>query len=376
MTSSEAHRFSSITDDSKAGILWIASLIAGVYSVLSVLVRFYIKRKCYGLDDWACAVATLVSLGSFVAIYVALSQGLGKSSTLLHATQLHDISDSVFASRIALIVALSLSKFSTVLLIKRLFSQDMALHQLLCDIVLGCIAIWGFASMIGVSVRCNPGTLLETASIGCSGQLLRWKLIGICDAITEASIVLLSTGLVWRLQMRFDVKLRVILAFVFRLPIIPAAIIHILLIHDIPADNLARTIIPALACEQVELGYSLLSATIPNLKSFIMSFDTAMMMDVSYKLNSMARSSTAGQRSDRNGSSSSKPPRLSDIEARDDFISRLRPASEGIRYTSEIQHSDNWEISNDDLSITDQERVSQDRAIRCDRQWKVEESYA
>jgi hypothetical protein len=53
------NRFSPITDDNKAGILWIASLLAGIYSVLSIIVRFYIKRQCYGKDDWLCAAATV-----------------------------------------------------------------------------------------------------------------------------------------------------------------------------------------------------------------------------------------------------------------------------------------------------------------------------
>lgn len=143
-----------------------------------------------------------------------------------------------------------------------------------------------------------------------------------------------------------------------------------------PDDNLSRNIILPLTCEQIELGYSLLSATIPNLKSFIISFDTAMMMDISYKLHSLAQSSTVGQRSDRVGSSASKPPRLSDVEARDDFIRKLRPGSEGLRYTSEIQHLKEWQTLNGDLSVTDCERVSQDKAIRRDMQWTVEESFA
>jgi hypothetical protein len=64
------NRFSPITDIDKGGILWIASLLAGVYSVLSTLVRFYIKRKCFGTDDWVCAAATVNPL-SFPLIFTA-----------------------------------------------------------------------------------------------------------------------------------------------------------------------------------------------------------------------------------------------------------------------------------------------------------------
>jgi hypothetical protein len=52
-------RFSPITDTNKAGILWIASLLSGIYAVLAILIRWYQKRKCFGLDDWVCVAATV-----------------------------------------------------------------------------------------------------------------------------------------------------------------------------------------------------------------------------------------------------------------------------------------------------------------------------
>jgi len=218
---------------------------------------------------------------------------------------------------------------------------------------------------------------MEDQSSGCSRQVLRWQLIGIFDAITELMIVMLSCGLVWRLQMRLELKLRVILAFMFRLPLIPVAIVHVFFVRRTPAINLSLAIIPSITCEQVELGYSLLSATIPNLKSFIMSFDTAMMMDVSYKLQSYALSAnTAGQRSVRLGSSSTRAPRISDVESRDEFIGRLRPADEGLEYTSTIRHLHKWTHpqahSSESLPTAD----SQDRSIRRDVHWRVEETFA
>jgi hypothetical protein len=107
--STTENRFSPITDENRAGILWIASLLAGIYSVLSILVRFHIKRKCFGKDDWLCAAATvdlpypllyllltsqqIFGMGSFVANYVGLSFGLGKVSKMIDATHLKNISD-------------------------------------------------------------------------------------------------------------------------------------------------------------------------------------------------------------------------------------------------------------------------------------------
>ena len=106
------HRFSPITQDDHAGYLWIATLLAAVYAVLSILVRGYIKRKCFGADDWICAAATVsglstlnnallqqlsddqvLGIGTFIAIFVGLSQGLGKSSASVDALGRHDIGE-------------------------------------------------------------------------------------------------------------------------------------------------------------------------------------------------------------------------------------------------------------------------------------------
>jgi hypothetical protein len=56
-------RFSTYTPDDHGGVIWTTSLICAVYTTLTFLLRGYIKRKAYGLDDLVFAVATV---GSFM----------------------------------------------------------------------------------------------------------------------------------------------------------------------------------------------------------------------------------------------------------------------------------------------------------------------
>jgi hypothetical protein len=58
-TTPSGDRFSPISQDDHAGYLWIAALLAGIYSVLAIFLRTYIKRDCFGIDDWICAAATV-----------------------------------------------------------------------------------------------------------------------------------------------------------------------------------------------------------------------------------------------------------------------------------------------------------------------------
>jgi hypothetical protein len=44
--------------------LWIAALLALVYSIGILLVRIYIKRRVFGLDDYAISTSTVGSRGN------------------------------------------------------------------------------------------------------------------------------------------------------------------------------------------------------------------------------------------------------------------------------------------------------------------------
>lgn len=147
----------------------------------------------------------------------------------------------------------------------------------------------------------------------------------------------------------------------------------------VPKENdLPMTIIWALTIEQAQLGYSLVSATIPNLKSFLMMFDTAVMMDISHKLSSIDRSATTAQ--EGFGSVGTRPPRLSD-DYHGFHIGALRP--ERFEHVAAIHHTETRSTSTckDDKSDTrlSASRESLDegeRTIRRDMQWTVEEAFA
>lgn len=102
--------------------------------------------------------------------------------------------------------------------------------------VLVLITLWGLGSIVAVSARCDARHSVEFEG-HCSGQVshlncamavnadfclqfVRWGFIGIYDAVLEVIIFFLSFMLIWGLTMRLDPKIRVILAFIFRLPLV------------------------------------------------------------------------------------------------------------------------------------------------------------
>lgn len=108
-------------------------------------------------------------------------------------------------------------------------------------------------------------------------QFLRWQVITAFDIITEILICSLPVLFVWSNTMSLCLKFQVFLAFAFRLPLIAFSVAHLSLFGQYTRSTSPLfEISGSLLLQQVMLTYSLISATIPNLKSFMKSFSTGL----------------------------------------------------------------------------------------------------
>ena len=60
------HRFSPITTDDHAGLLWITAILCLIYSFIAFMVRGHVKWKLYGVDDAFLAAATVYEIYSYL----------------------------------------------------------------------------------------------------------------------------------------------------------------------------------------------------------------------------------------------------------------------------------------------------------------------
>jgi hypothetical protein len=110
-----------------------------------------------------------------------------------------------------------------------------------------------------------------------------------------------------------------------------------------------------------------------------MSFDTGMMMNVhAYRSHSRSQSnteskslSTFGFRS-HNSIKTARRLTYSDASTQDEFIGRLRPDWERLEHKADAHHVSDAEAEIEHLPSSS-ERESQDRGIRVDFQWSVDE---
>ncbi|KAF2818808.1 hypothetical protein CC86DRAFT_308447 [Ophiobolus disseminans] len=287
LPSEAGHRFAPITADDSSGNLWISAILCLIYSSLVLLVRLHIKWKLYGADDVTITIATVLQLGEVATLFVAMKNGLGKSTHLLEESQMAAIGKATFAAQLFLILSLAMAKSSVAALMLRLFTRDISVTKkarILCWATVALTAIWAIGSVVAISLPCTPppGVLeRESALRQCNNLLSRWRVIAAFDMLIELLLVVLPVVFIWPIHMKPYIKMQVGLAFGFRIPIIGFAALNLHYVSAYASGvNVSNTIIPALVCQQYELFWSLLSATIPTLKSFMRSFNSGFGMEI------------------------------------------------------------------------------------------------
>jgi hypothetical protein len=291
--------FAEITSTDRAGIVWVASILSLLYSLSTLVARFFVKYHTLGYDDWLILAATVVAFAQYIAVFVSLHQGLGVSSLIQAKDVAQNLGSGVLANEILFILAIALTKLSVVFFVKRLLTQELRKAWWAAHIVLGLTVAWAVAGILLVSIGCSPQNAVSEPQT-CTGmvrrsdihirkrilltgsQTVRWSIVIGADAFLEICYVALSVALVLPLQMKAYIKVTVVAAFAFRLPCVVLSSLHGVAIHRfIISDDHGLAIANRLLWQQVVLGYALVSATIPTLKSFIRGYNKALGRDVS-----------------------------------------------------------------------------------------------
>ncbi|KAI4763472.1 hypothetical protein E4T52_04520 [Aureobasidium sp. EXF-3400] len=288
------YAFSPVSTNDRAGILYVATILSLIFSVLTLFVRWHIQRRTFGLDFWVIVAATVVALGQYAAIFVGLDHfALGKADSLMSKSDQLDAGRSVIASIDLFLISNALTKCSVIFFMKRLFSTDNRTAKIICNSLLGLVAVWMLASILGLNISCGAATKFALEH-RCSGQITRWSVVATFDSLFEIAIFLLSIILVVPLQMTTEIKLSVVFAFSFRLVVAIFAIIHVYYVSQwSSSSDPGIATVYSLLWQQVELGYALMAATIPTLRSFIRGYEKAMGWESSYYIRNTAASRTA-----------------------------------------------------------------------------------
>jgi hypothetical protein len=162
--------FAEITSTDRAGVVWVAAILSLLYSLSTLIVRFFVKQHTLGYDDWLIFAATAVAVAQYVAVFVSLSQGLAVSTLIQAEETARSLGPGVMANGILFIFAAALTKLSVVFFVKRLLTQELRKAWWATHIVLGLTIAWAIAAALLVSVGCSPqDSLYEPQK--CSGMV-------------------------------------------------------------------------------------------------------------------------------------------------------------------------------------------------------------
>ncbi|RFN45439.1 hypothetical protein FIE12Z_10305 [Fusarium flagelliforme] len=262
---------SPVTPDDHAGKLWIVTVLSLIYALHVAGARAFIKRHMFGLDDALYGVATLLHIAQSIAIFVGLSHGLGKKNSITTPQQWAISSRCTVAATIFFITTLTLAKCSVLALIRRIIASKPGKSEIFCTALLVFTVLWGIGSCISFLVDCDVNGLLD-ASNPCSHQKERWIAIAVLDITSEILTLALIFQLVGSVNLACNRRWQVIVAFSFRLPLIAMSAVHVRALDFPSTDEPQFRITKALMIQQIMVAWSLISATMPNLKNFMKSF--------------------------------------------------------------------------------------------------------
>lgn len=162
--------FAQVTSTDRAGVVWVAAILSLLYSLSTLVARFFVKFHTLGYDDWLILAASVVAFAQYIAVFVSLHQGLGISSLIQAKDVAESLGSGVLANEILFIVAIALTKLSVVFFVKRLLTHELRTAWWATHIVLGLTLAWAVASILLVSVGCSPQHAVYEPET-CSGMV-------------------------------------------------------------------------------------------------------------------------------------------------------------------------------------------------------------
>ncbi|KAG7428387.1 hypothetical protein Forpi1262_v011175 [Fusarium oxysporum f. sp. raphani] len=160
-----SYRFSPVTYNDHAGQLWIVTILSLIYSTLVALARLYIKYHKFGFDDIFFALAIIFHLAQSIAVFVGLSNGLGKFNSITTLEQWATSSKSTLAVGILCLLTLSLAKCSVLALIQRIIGSKPGKSGPVCIGLMVITVVWGVGSCLAWLVNCRADSLLTLDNV-------------------------------------------------------------------------------------------------------------------------------------------------------------------------------------------------------------------
>ncbi|KAL4932668.1 uncharacterized protein BDV17DRAFT_169745 [Aspergillus undulatus] len=266
-----------VVDELHHGAWVIITVALGlVLFLVSFLIRLYVRLALhppFGKDDYVLLGATIIAIIQAALLFEACTRGLGTSIDLLKDGDVNAVQRLIIVSDTLYLITLYTTKCCVVGIYLRLTPQR--LHNRASWGTLLLCTLWVVPAILILTINCGLNTPWKGTGGQCGDLLPRWRFIVALDIATELILFGLSVLLLAGLFMPLKRKFTIAFAFVFRLPIIIFAILHIVYLQkDIGSRDPTLRAVSSLIWGQVELVYALVSCGVFCLRPFMAAVST------------------------------------------------------------------------------------------------------
>ncbi|EPS28573.1 hypothetical protein PDE_03519 [Penicillium oxalicum 114-2] len=264
-----------ISATDRSGLIVIVETLFMSWMIMVTLIRLYMRLAINGpvqVDDLVVFAGAVFAIAHVGTVMNAISHGLGRTLDGALPSDLSQAANEYYVANLLFLAGHGAAKISVSLLLTRLGRQK--LYMTCAKVLLGTVVAWCIASIFAISFTCLPRYQWSMAQ-QCSNVDTAWKTISAFDILTDVLSFGLSIFLVWGIQMRWKEKATVIFAFGTRLPSIILIILRqTYLDRSMFSSNPTLHLSDAQVMTAVLLHYSIMVATVPCLKPFVISFNT------------------------------------------------------------------------------------------------------
>ncbi|KAF7717714.1 Uncharacterized protein PECM_003983 [Penicillium ucsense] len=266
-----------ISATDRSGLIVIVETLFMSWMIMVTLVRLYMRLAINGpvqIDDLVIFAGAVFAVAHVGTVMNAISHGLGRTmvGAVALSSDLSQAGREYYIANLLFLLGHGAAKISVSLLLTRLGRQRY--YMLCAKVLLGLVTVWSIASILAISFTCLPRDQWTMAQ-QCRNIDTAWKAISVFDIITDVLGFGLSIFLVWGIQMRWKEKGTVIFAFGTRLPSIVLIILRQSYLDGaVFSSDPTLHVSDSLVMTAVLLHYSIMVATVPCLKPFVISFNT------------------------------------------------------------------------------------------------------
>ncbi|KAK0292108.1 hypothetical protein LTR91_000102 [Friedmanniomyces endolithicus] len=159
---------------------------------------------------------------------------------------------------------------------RRIFSGNLYGESLACWVSFLATGGFGVVALLASAVGCHPSQSLSSGSSElCRNQVARWAVISTYDVLTELLLIILPVWFASKTEISATQKRVVALAFAFRLAVAAFSIATtVTYLQFLRGGTDSVGLAPTVAWMEVTLCTSLLTASVPSLRSFLSAFLT------------------------------------------------------------------------------------------------------